>query len=77
MATIAQRIKAEIDRANIVTGKADNTLHEAVSSLVSGYGQGGGVSLDDVEVFVTNYMTGEATASKGAISKYERKIVPA
>lgn len=41
MATLAQRLQAEIDRANATTSKTDTTVHNAVSSLIGGYGQGG------------------------------------
>lgn len=41
MATLAQRLQAEIDRANGTTSKADTTVHNAISSLIDGYGQGG------------------------------------
>ena len=41
MATLAQRLQAEIDRANETTSKADTTVHNAIGSLIEGYGQGG------------------------------------
>ena len=41
MATLAQRLQAEIDRANETTSKADTTVHNAIGSLIDGYGQGG------------------------------------
>ena len=41
MATLAQRLQAEIDRANGTTSKTDTTVHNAISSLIDGYGQGG------------------------------------
>ena len=41
MATLSQRLQAEIDRANGTTSKADTTVHNAISSLIDGYGQGG------------------------------------
>lgn len=41
MATLAQRLQAEIDRANGTTSKADTTVHNAIGSLIEGYGQGG------------------------------------
>ena len=41
MATLAQRLQAEIDRANGTTSKADTTVHNAIGSLIDGYGQGG------------------------------------
>ena len=41
MATLAQRLQAEIDRANETTSKTDTTVHNAISSLIVGYGQGG------------------------------------
>lgn len=40
MATLADRIQAEIDRSNATTGKTDATVHDAVGSLIDGYGQG-------------------------------------
>ena len=43
MATLAQRLQAEIDRANGTTSKADTTVHNAIGSLIDGYGQGGGI----------------------------------
>ena len=41
MATLAQRLQAEIDRANATTSKTDTTVHNAIGSLIDGYGQGG------------------------------------
>ena len=41
MATLSQRLQAEIDRANATTSKTDTTVHNAVTSLIDGYGQGG------------------------------------
>ena len=43
MATLAQRLQAEIDRANGTTSKTDTTVHNAISSLIGGYGQVGGI----------------------------------
>ena len=43
MATLAQRLQAEIDRANATTSKTDTTVHNAIGSLIDGYGQGGGI----------------------------------
>ena len=41
MATLAQRLQAEIDRANETTSKTDTTVHNAITTLIDGYGQGG------------------------------------
>ena len=41
MATLSQRLQAEIDRANATTSKTDTTVHNAIGSLIGGYGQGG------------------------------------
>lgn len=41
MATLAQRLQAEIDRANKITSKTDTTVHNAIGSLIEGYGHGG------------------------------------
>lgn len=41
MATLAQRLQSEIDRANATTSKTDTTVHNAIGSLIDGYGQGG------------------------------------
>lgn len=41
MATLSQRLQAEIDRANATTSKTDTTVHNAIGSLIEGYGQGG------------------------------------
>ena len=41
MSTLAQRLQAEIDRANGTTSKTDTTVHNAIGSLIDGYGQGG------------------------------------
>ena len=41
MSTLAQRLQAEIDRANETTSKTDTTVHNAIGSLIDGYGQGG------------------------------------
>ena len=43
MSTLAQRLQAEIDRANAITGKTDTTVHNSVGSLIEGYGKGGGI----------------------------------
>lgn len=43
MATLAQRLQAEIDRANETTSKTDTTVHNAIGSLIDGYGHGGGI----------------------------------
>lgn len=43
MATLAQRLQAEIDRANETTSKTDTTVHNAIRSLIDGYGQSGGI----------------------------------
>lgn len=43
MFKVAQRLQAEIDRANAITGKTDTTVHNSLSSLIEGYGQGGGI----------------------------------
>ena len=37
--TIAEKLQSEISRANEVTKKADTTVHNAVGSLIDGYGQ--------------------------------------
>lgn len=42
MATIREKLQAEINRANETTKKADVTVHNAVGSLIDGYGKGGG-----------------------------------
>lgn len=39
MATIAERLQAEIDRANVVTMAADTTVHGAIGSLIKGHGK--------------------------------------
>ena len=44
MATLSQRLQAEIDRANATTSKTDTTVHNAIGSLIDGYGQGGDIS---------------------------------
>lgn len=41
MATLSERLQAEIDRANTTTNKTDKTVHDAVGSLIDGYGVGG------------------------------------
>lgn len=43
MATLAQRLQSEIDRANGATSKLDTTIHNAIGSLIDGYGKGGGI----------------------------------
>lgn len=40
MATLAERLQAEIDRANTTTSKTDTTVHDAIGSLIDGYGVG-------------------------------------
>ena len=41
MATLSERLQAEINRANATTNKTDTTVHDAVGSLIDGYGVGG------------------------------------
>lgn len=43
MFKVVQRLQAEIDRANETTSKSDITVHNAICSLIEGYGQGGGI----------------------------------
>lgn len=40
MFKLAQKLQAEIDRANETTSKLDTTVHNAISSLIEGYEQG-------------------------------------
>ena len=37
MSTLAQRLQAEIDRANVVTNASDTTVHGAIGSLIKGH----------------------------------------
>lgn len=40
LSTFATAIETEIDRANAVTEAADATVHDAITTLIDGYGQG-------------------------------------
>lgn len=57
MATLAERLQAEIDRANAVTGKEDTTVHNAVGSLIEGYGQGSAPVLEEKTVTANGVYT--------------------
>lgn len=59
MATLSQRLQAEIDRANVTTSKTDTTVHNAIGSLINGYGQGGdskNVTWNQCPEVVRNYL---------------------
>ena len=43
--SILSKIQALISAANVKTGESDETLTDAVQTLVDGYGQGGGLEL--------------------------------
>lgn len=66
MATLAQRLQAEIDRANETTSKTDTTVHNAIGSLIDGYGQGGVEHVtwhqcaDEVKAFILQVQTNNA-----------------
>lgn len=59
MATLSQRLQAEIDRANATTSKSDTTVHNAISTLIDGYGKGGveNVTWNQCPFDVRNYLT--------------------
>ena len=60
MATLSERLQAEIDRANTTTNKTDTTVHDAVGSLIEGYGTGGlevsEHSWNQIPTLVKNYL---------------------
>lgn len=60
MATLSERLQAEIDRANSTTNKTDTTVHDAVGSLIEGYGVGGlepvEYSWNQIPTAVKNYL---------------------
>lgn len=60
MATLSERLQAEIDRANVTTNKTDTTVHDAVGSLISGYGVGGLEPVENewnqIPTLVKNYL---------------------
>lgn len=60
MATLSERLQAEIDRANTTTNKTDKTVHDAVGSLIDGYGVGGleptEHSWNQIPTLVKNYL---------------------
>ena len=77
MATLAQRLQAEIDRANGTTSKTDTTVHNAIGSLIDGYGQGGieKVTWHQCPEAVRNYLAaanyvGDDDYSESIISNY-------
>ena len=45
---LTDAINALTRYANEVTGQSDQTLSDAVETLVEGYGQGGGITPEDV-----------------------------
>lgn len=59
MATLSQRLQAEIDRANGTTSKTDTTVHNAITTLIDGYGQGGieKIEWNQCPLEVRNYLT--------------------
>ena len=42
--TVTAQMQADISAANAVTGRTDTTVHDAVTALIAGFGQGGGSS---------------------------------
>lgn len=40
--TVKAQMQADIDAANVKTGRTDATVHDAINTLIAGYGQGGG-----------------------------------
>lgn len=40
--TVKAQMQADIDAANVKTGRTDETVHDAINALIAGYGQGGG-----------------------------------
>lgn len=54
MASLKERLQAEIDRANTTTNKTDITVHDAVGSLIDGYGTGGVIAHADIPNYVKN-----------------------
>lgn len=73
MATpLTDSINALTTYANEVTGASDTTLSDAVYTLASGYGQGGGASITDgTEVLVRN-----ASGYPTSIKHYGTKVYP-
>lgn len=53
---LTDAINALTTYANSVTGASDTTLSEAVATLANGYGQGGGISIDEI---ASNGITGD------------------
>lgn len=77
MATLAQRLQAEIDRANVTTSKTDTTVHNAIGSLIDGYGQGSieKVTWHQCQEAVRNYLAaanyvGDDDYSESIINNY-------
>lgn len=42
--TVTAQMQADISAANVVTGRTDTTVHDAVTALIAGFGSGGGSS---------------------------------
>ena len=57
MSTLAQRLQAEINRANVATSKTDTTVHDAIGSLIDGYGNEA-VTWHQCPETVRNYLDG-------------------
>lgn len=74
MATIKQRLQAEIDRANSVTSKNDLTVHDAIGSLIDGFGSGGGADIGSIGVFVLDINNDEVVYIHGAGDQIRRRI---
>lgn len=67
--TVKQKIQATISAANATTSHEDTDLTSAVKTLIAGYGQGGG-GLDDVNVYILDFLTDTIVLTAGGKSTY-------
>ena len=76
MATLSQRLQAEIDRANATTSKTDTTVHNAITTLIDGYGKGGVEKVEwhqcpfDVRNYITNVNYSPSDYNVSSIENY-------
>lgn len=73
MASLAQRLQSEINRANGTTSATDQTVHDAISRLIAGYGKGEGGGTD-LEAALANVMGTYYSPSGGNVPRLEAAV---
>lgn len=53
--TVTAQMQADISAANIVTGRTDTTVHDAVTALIAGFGSGGGSSGSTSGIYMAKF----------------------